>query len=499
MSKKSSVIPKKKNYLTGLKELSKWFFSKRSEKEIEDLIYKYEWDNFILKRLTSYVYNYPHLVWYINKYMNGLYQFQKFDLVSMFYTFGYLLDINQRNQMKKLFFLKSNDLLDKNKQKIKELLLEFFDQIYDKHCNDQELNFFYDLIHLNVIPLENIQKIDEYLNSGKQTIDLSLDEPHYKHQDKNESVLDMYQLLPDKIQQFCDEIKTIVLTRPECQKCELFGKTTVVLDTNATDFEEVDIVFLGLNPGSEESKIGKPFVGKSGKFLREKIATLPANIKWLIGNVILCFTRTEKEIKDPDTTMSNCLDLQRMIYEKFPSRIFVPLGAKAASTFQFTDSITSISGKVFKNNEMTIIPLIHPSSAVNYGQMNKFVNDFKSVQDLFNVKTEVPDKQMKKVTQVSKTTSNFEIKQSETISTKDLTFFDVREVNGQIIKIFIDSEGRKKYITEDYKVKFNVKYDNWDKCNQIVDKIDYIVEISGKEKMYISTKVREKLNQLKSI
>lgn len=498
MSKKS-IIPKKKNYITGLKELTKWLFSRRDEKEVQELIMKYELDNALLKRLASYTYNYPHIVWYINKYMNSLYQ--KFDLISMLYTFGYLLDINQRNQAKKLFYIKSNDLMDKNKQKIKILLSEYFDQIYDKHCNDLELNFYYDLIHLNVITLDQVHKLDEFLNGGKKTIDLSFDDINVitNPQQFNTNVLDIYKPLPESIQNFCNDIKTEVLNRPQCQKCELFGKTTVIIDTNANDFEDIDIAFIGLNPGTEESKIGKPFVGKSGKLLREVISKLPANIKWVIGNVILCYTRNEKEIKDADAVINNCYDLFVKIFTKFPTKTYVPLGAKATSVFGIKESITSVSGKTFKDRNFTIIPLIHPSSAANYGQMDKFMADFKTIQNSFNTNIEpTTTKQMKKQTS-TKPISNIEIGLPENISLEDLTFFDVREINDKIIKIFIDSNGKKQYVVEDYKMKFNVKYKNWQECNQITNEVDYRVEISGKEKSFIISKVREKLNQFKSI
>ena len=69
----------------------------------------------------------------------------------------------------------------------------------------------------------------------------------------------------------------------------------------------------------------------------------------------------------------------------------------------------------------------------------------------------------------------------------------------KIVKIFIDSNGKKHYKVEDYIHKFFVKFDDWKNCNQITDKVDAVVEISGKEKANVTKKVREKLNQIKNV
>jgi len=92
-----------------------------------------------------YTYNSPHLTWYINKYLNSLYHFNRFDTVDLLHSLAYILDvnrINKRNIPEKLMYLKNTELADKNKQKIKEILYEFFDKIYDKNYNDSEMNYF---------------------------------------------------------------------------------------------------------------------------------------------------------------------------------------------------------------------------------------------------------------------------------------------------------------------------------------------------------------------
>jgi len=228
-------------------------------------------DNDIVKRFMLYTYNTPHLTWYINKYLNSLYEFNRFDTVDLLYSLVYLLDVNRitkKSIPEKLMYLKNTELSDKNKQKIKELLYEFFDKIFDKNYNDSEMNYFYDLVNLNVITFKDIEDIDRYINGGLSTLKLeewtttaSPTSPKV-----NTGVLDIYKELPPGIKTFCNEAKEFILTREECKGCELFGKPTVIMDTNVIDSEEVDITFIGLNPGTEEVEIGKPFVGKAGKY-----------------------------------------------------------------------------------------------------------------------------------------------------------------------------------------------------------------------------------------
>ncbi len=477
-----NIIKKKSSYLMGLKALTNWIFSnRRDQEELENnIIQKYKFDTTLLKRLISYVYNCPHIVWYINKHMNHLFDFDKMDLKDMIYSFVYLLDVNQYNQVKKLFYLKSDDLADKNKTKIKQLLKEFFNRIYDKNYNEQELNFFYDLFNLGIITVEDIHQVDLYLNNTKNTIDIDELTPlHY-----NNIVLDIYRVLPEKIQKFCNEIKEKILSRRECQTCELFGKSSVILDTNVDDFGEVDIVFIGLNPGKDEVKLDKPFVGKSGMFLRKKIAELPGDIKWVITNCILCHTKNEKDIKNAESVIFNCYDLVLEIASKFPAKYYIPLGSKALKLFGIEESISSASGKKFITSTHSVIPLIHPSSAVNYGQLKKFEEGFATIYEQFK---------SKRKTVVVTTPSPIAQDKFITEITPDLTLFDIREVDNKIIKIFIDKDSKKKYLIEDYNFEFYVKMGNWTECSQIVDQVDYRVVIPGYMKAAIIKQTREKV------
>jgi len=513
MSPKSNIIKKKQpSYINGLKAITNWFFSNRRKKdELENIINVYKIDNNIMKRFLLYTYNSPHLTWFINKYLNNLYDFNRFDTADLLHSLAYLLDINRitrKSVPEKLMYLKNTELSDKNKQKIKELLFDYFSKMYDRTYNESEMNYFYDLVNLNAITFSDIETIDRHLNDGKST--LKLEGGHSVitpvSPTTNPEILDIYKELPNGIKSFCAGAKEFILSRDECKGCELFGKPSVIMDTNVADAGEVDIAFIGLNPGTEEVEIGKPFVGKAGKILRERMSLLPNDTKWVIYNVILCHTKNESEIKNPADVKARCKPIVDIIMQTFPAKIYVPLGAKAFDWFGLKGSVASLAGKVFTNNNMTIVPVIHPSSA-NYNPENlaKFKNNFQSVLNLFE--TEQPAQAAEKniITSSKKPTKetniNIHVDNSKFITsvTPDLTFFDVREINNKILKIYIDQNGQKKYLITEYEVNFFVKNSDWKECKQITDKVDAVVTVSGKEKYLVIKKIRNRLNNLKGV
>ena len=506
MATKGNITKKKlPNYITGLKGITNWVFNKnRKKEELEYLIETFKLDNNIVKRFLLYTYNSPHITWYINKYLNHLYHFDRFDTVNLIYSFIYLLDVNRVSRKaipESLLYLKNTELADKNKAKIKDLFEEFFSKLYDKEYNQKELNFFYDLVNLDIISFDAITKMDKHVNSGKST--LTLDDIAMPNSPKvNNFVLDLYRELSPEIKTFCDQAKQYIFARPECKTCELYGKPTVILDTNMEDGGDVDIIFFGLNPRADDIEIGKPFSGKDGKVLRERMSLIPANIKWVITNVILCQTKTENEIKDLENVKKRCRELIEGIRDTFPAKIIVPLGAKAADWFGLKGGMASLSGKAFTSNNQTIIPIIHPSAAnYNADNLEKFKKDFATILNMFKPQEE----------QVSAATS-FVVPEVKTIEpsfkatgdrfvttiTPDLTFFDVREVDNKILMIYINQDGQKRYKVEDYNLQFYLKNDNWRNCNQVTDKVDGVVTITGKEKGQAIKIVRDKLNLIKN-
>lgn len=503
MKANQNIIKKKPpNYINGLKAITTWFFNKnRRREDLDKIIEEYNIDNNITKRFLLYCYNTPHLIWYINKYLNHLYSFNRFNTSDLLFSLTYLLDVNRitrKSVPENLLYLKNTELADKNKAKIKELFEEYFEKIFDKEYNQTELNFLYDLVNLNKISFDDITQIDKHINSGKTTF--TIEDVISPNLINDNIVSDIYRELSPGVKTFCDQAKQYILDRTECKSCELFGKPTIIIDTNMEDGGDVDIIFFGLNPGPEDIESGKPFAGKSGKVLRERMSLLPAHVKWVISNVILCQTKTESEIKNLDNVKTRCSELVNGIRQTFPAKIIVPLGAKASEYFGLKGGMSNISGKVFTSNNQQIIPIIHPSAAnYNTDNLDKFKKDFATILNIFKSQKEqkqttieIPEV-IRQETPIVTTGEKF-----ITQITPDLTFFDSREVNDKILNIYIDQNGQKKYMLIDYIMHFYLKNSTWRDCNQITDKVDGIVTITGREKPQAIKLIREKLNQIKN-
>ncbi len=53
----------------------------------------------------------------------------------------------------------------------------------------------------------------------------------------------------------------------KCRKCRLWTGTTQAVPGEGTS--DAKVIFIGQNPGAEEDRIGRPFMGPAGKFLDE--------------------------------------------------------------------------------------------------------------------------------------------------------------------------------------------------------------------------------------
>lgn len=175
---------------------------------------------------------------------------------------------------------------------------------------------------------------------------------------------------------FYNELKKICSTSEFCKKCPLNGHQKVFYDflKNNSNYNSCDIMFFGINPGKQEAKQGKPFIGPSGQLLRKKIQeTHLDTFNICFTNAILCSTPNEKDIPDVTTCIECCKPNVRKIVQYFKPKIMIPVGRNCANfLFNINGKISQISGHVFGENK-NIIPIIHPASAI-YNRIGKNIN-----------------------------------------------------------------------------------------------------------------------------
>lgn len=142
------------------------------------------------------------------------------------------------------------------------------------------------------------------------------------------------------------------------------------------------ILFLGEAPGQDENNEGKPFVGKSGKFLDkvlDKCGLSENNV--YICNTVKC--RPPDNRKPLQNEINACSYFLNGQLEIIKPKIIIVLGmiAYKALCEDKIKTISSIIGqKKIIGNKYSIYPTYHPSYLSRYGsiiQKNEFENIIK--------------------------------------------------------------------------------------------------------------------------
>jgi len=126
------------------------------------------------------------------------------------------------------------------------------------------------------------------------------------------------------------------------------------------------IVFIGEAPGQNENKIGKPFVGRSGKLLDNWVSylSLSENDYCILNVVPIIPLNKEKGIRPPTPEEINYfLPLTEKYLELLSPKLIVLLGKSAASIFDKT--LKPGETKDYKNTKLFFI--YHPSYYLRNG------------------------------------------------------------------------------------------------------------------------------------
>ena len=145
------------------------------------------------------------------------------------------------------------------------------------------------------------------------------------------------------------------------------------------------ILFIGEAPGAAEDKVGKPFVGRSGKLLDELLSHINLTREDVyITNTVKC--RPPNNRNPTTEEIKACTPhLDREIAQIKP-KIIIPLGTFASKYilekygFPFS-TIGACHGKKFHTPHLIIIPFYHPAAAI-YNQKLKstLFKDIKKVK-----------------------------------------------------------------------------------------------------------------------
>jgi DNA polymerase len=162
-----------------------------------------------------------------------------------------------------------------------------------------------------------------------------------------------------------------------CNKCSLWKtrKNTVPGEgpTNA------QIMIIGQAPGAEEDKVGRPFIGRSGKFLNQllKITRIDRK-KVFITSPLKCFP--PKNRKPTKKEINTCLFYLKEQIEIMNPKKIILLGEIAFSVFFPNEKLKNFRGKIIEKDNKEFFITYHPAAGLRFLKIKKLLEkDFKNL------------------------------------------------------------------------------------------------------------------------
>jgi len=149
-------------------------------------------------------------------------------------------------------------------------------------------------------------------------------------------------------------LEEIILQVKKCKKCRLWQ--TSLHGVPGEGPIDAKIMFIGQNPGAEEDKTGRPFVGRAGKFLTKTLTEFDINREDVYITNIVKHTSPENRKPYPDEVIT-CLPYLTQQIALIKPKIIVLLGASAKET-------PRIDG-------IQYFEFIHPSAAMRFTKMRE--------------------------------------------------------------------------------------------------------------------------------
>lgn len=195
--------------------------------------------------------------------------------------------------------------------------------------------------------------------------------------------------MSDTKQAQLDELAQQIINDQVCKELAA-GATQLVFGDGDTD---ADIVFIGEAPGKNEDIKGKPFVGASGKFLDEMLASIGMSRQDVYITNIVKYRPPANRDPLPEEKSAFLEYLQKQLGIIQP-KLVVTLGRHSTSCFLPDPQISKIHGQPthidrdlgadqrppVEYQNAVILPLYHPAAALyNGGMRQTLIDDFATI------------------------------------------------------------------------------------------------------------------------
>jgi DNA polymerase len=157
-----------------------------------------------------------------------------------------------------------------------------------------------------------------------------------------------------------------------CTTCELCRTRTQAVPGEGP--ATARILLVGEGPGWHEDQQGKPFIGNSGKFLSELLASAGVSREEVfITNVVKCRPPSNRDpMPDEIAACAEFLDRQIAILDP---EIVVTLGRFSMARWFPGERISRIHGQAKRDGRRMIVPMYHPAAALHQGALRPVIEE----------------------------------------------------------------------------------------------------------------------------
>lgn len=173
------------------------------------------------------------------------------------------------------------------------------------------------------------------------------------------------------------ELDLIAQEVKACTKCKLYKSARQGVPGEGP--ANAEILFIGEGPGFYEDQQGRPFVGASGKFLEELLASIGLKRQDVfIANVVKHRPPGNRD-PEPDEIKACSEYLDRQIAALQP-KVIVTLGRHSMARYFPWAKVSSIHGQARVVDGRLVVAMFHPAAALHQESLRQTViEDFKKL------------------------------------------------------------------------------------------------------------------------
>lgn len=173
----------------------------------------------------------------------------------------------------------------------------------------------------------------------------------------------------------------------EIENCQLCRVASIGIAVPGEGSAEAKIAFIGEAPGKQESKTGRPFIGRSGKFLRSQIQAIG------LKEEDVFITSPVKYLPERGTPSKEQIAHARIHFLKqmeiINPKIMVLMGKVAAlGALNREVAVAAMHGQSTNEDGRIYFFMYHPAAAIRFTKFRKtFEADFQLLNQLLSAET----------------------------------------------------------------------------------------------------------------